>query len=151
MGSHFHVMPHSRHKYIFTQFLLLIFPFIIQSEYFTCSDEFALDWELYGACIPDTRGRFTIHLEASDLIPIHNIAKIIENNVNIENQTVAVADLVSETVIVGKTVQQLQTDTYFRRLTSQLLENVGNQIRGLVQELFDINAKLWISSPILLS
>ena len=65
-------------------------------------------FSIFSACIPDTCGRFTIHLEESDLIPIHNIAKIIENNVNIENQTVAVADLVSETVIVGKTVQQLQ-------------------------------------------
>ena len=61
------------------------------------------------------------------------------------NQTVVVADLVSESITIGQKLDVLKTDFAFRSLTQRLLENIGYEIRGMVQELFGINSKLWIS------
>ena len=61
------------------------------------------------------------------------------------NQTVVVADLVSESITIGQKLDVLKTDFEFRSLTQGLLENIGYKIREMVQELFEINSKLWIS------
>ena len=127
---------------IFTNFIILT-----DAEYFSCSDEFALDWELYGHCITETCGRFLKHLEENDLKILDDVAKIIEKQVVFKhsNQTVVVADLVSESITIGQKLDVLKTDFAFRSLTQRLLENIGYEIRGMVQELFSINSKLWIS------
>ena len=137
--------PHSR-KLLF---IIIFTNFIIQSEseYFSCSDEYALDWELYGHCITETCGRFFKHLEEKELKILDEVAKIIEKQVVLKhsNQTVVVADLVSESITIGQKLDVLKTDFAFRSLTQGLLENIGYKIREMVQELFEINSKLWIS------
>ena len=70
--------PYSK-KSIITLLFIIFTNFLTCAEYFSCSDEFALDWELYGHCITETCGRFFKHLEENDLKILDDVAKIIED------------------------------------------------------------------------
>ena len=131
-----------------TVFLLLMINFLsfVHCDYFECSEDYALDWELYGECIPKNCGRFRVLLDSKNFNIIDDIVKSIESQIDFKNHSVVIADLVSETITKDADITtNYESDFNFRNLTQTLLETIGFQVRGIIQELFDIKSKLWIA------
>ena len=75
-----------------TVFLLLMINFLsfVHCDYFECSEDYALDWELYGECIPKNCGRFRVLLDSKNFNIIDDIVKSIEAQVQgLQHLTVA--------------------------------------------------------------
>jgi hypothetical protein len=137
---------------IFILFLAVNFVpcFAIFGQYFDCSDEYFADFDLYGACIAQKCGRFSLQLEEIDVNLVETVSNYIyyqdDIRASAENTTIIVADLTSDKVTKDQVTTIIQSrNKQYQRLTEELLETVGYKIRGFTQELFDLNAPLWIS------
>ena len=85
-------------------------------------------------------------LDSKNFNIIDDIVKSIEAQVDFKNHSVVIADLVSETITKDADITiNYKSDFNFRNLTQTLLETIGFQVRGIIQELFDIKSKLWIA------
>lgn len=131
---------------IFTQ-LLFYCCNLAKSEYFECSDEFSADFQLYGSCVTQKCGRFLVKTQEKDLEIIETIANFIfASEIQGKNATVAVADLASNQITLDKrTLNMRISGRKYQLLIEQFVDQIADKIRTTVQDIFHINAKLWIA------